>query len=93
MTANNLKARAFRLMTSLPGLKQIKEKELSKVDQTIGDKFRDIFDEQTFLTRLPAKGLSADQILADLNQYESIGKIDWRKGRASGQYFFLCFDV
>ena len=86
-----MKEKSFKLLIRLPIVRGIAEKELSDVDKTIADQFRKVFDSQTFLTELPKNGQKSDQIINDLKKYEKIGKIDWRRGRASGIESFFKF--
>jgi hypothetical protein len=59
-------------------------KQLSDADNTISDTIRKIFDSQEYITKMPTNGLQSDQIVSKLDQYATIGKVDWMKGRASG---------
>ncbi|CAG2168102.1 unnamed protein product [Oppiella nova] len=62
-------------------------KQLSDADNTISDTIRKIFDSQEYITKMPTNGLQSDQIVSKLDQYATIGKVDWMKGRASGTVY------
>ena len=84
MNIKTLKEQSFKLLVRLPVVSGIAAKELSDVYKTISDQFRKIFDTEVFLKQLQMKVRSAYDVIQDLKIYEKIGKIDWKKGRASG---------
>ncbi|CAG2102045.1 unnamed protein product [Medioppia subpectinata] len=87
LTIKSLKEKSFRLMVRLPYLKEIAAKQLAEVDDTISHQIRKIFDNYSYITNLPLNGLNSDNIVSKLEEYAEIGKIDWRRGRASGTVY------
>ena len=85
VSVKSLKQKSFKLLLKVPKIREIADKELNKVDQTIADQFGKIFGDARFRTCLPARGLTSEEIMAEMSRNDSISKIDWKRGRASGE--------
>ncbi|XP_790556.2 sphingosine-1-phosphate lyase 1 [Strongylocentrotus purpuratus] len=75
----------FKFVKSLP---IIKDKIKAEIDKNVSDIARDLFPLKpgdSYITELPAKGLTRENILNKVNKdYKPMGGIDWKGGKVSG---------
>ena len=57
------------------------------VDKAIVEQCRAIYKGEKFLVNLPAEGLQKADILTLFKKYQSLSKVNWRGGRASGTVY------
>lgn len=69
------KARAFRLLISLPFIRSIAAKEMASMDKTVVKQCRKIYQGESFMQTLPRKGFTPDQIYGQLKKYQDLSKI------------------
>lgn len=82
-----MKGRLFRLFIRLPYIRGIAAKEMGGVDKAIVAQCRAIYKGEKFLVTLPSEGLGKADILERFGKYQSLSKVDWRGGRASGTVY------
>eukprot|EP00731_Ephydatia_muelleri_P023907 Em0016g178a len=78
------KKSAFAIIRSLPIVKGKIKAELDKAKQSLeNDNFVHVPGEKICL-ELPAKGLTAEEVLKEISDLNSIATVEWKKGWASG---------
>lgn len=83
----SFKGRLFRLFIRLPYIRGLAAKEMGGVDKAIVEQCRAIYKGEKFLVNLPAEGLQKADILTLFKKYQSLSKVNWRGGRASGTVY------
>ncbi|KAM7538691.1 hypothetical protein Aperf_G00000052387 [Anoplocephala perfoliata] len=83
----HMKAILFKWATSLPYLRNIKNKKIREVEidifKTIHGKLKDL----GYRTRIPERSSSADEVLKVAESYNTDSVVSWRKGRISGAVY------
>ena len=79
-----LKKTVFRLFRKLPFVKAKISREMSKSLATLSDIFLKETSGEVIRDELPAKGMSREDLLKELDTLEGMGEIDWEAGRVSG---------
>lgn len=81
------KKRFFQFARCLPGIKDIANKELVKINDTFEKEALHRLKEVPFIVQLPEDGLSHEDILQKVKNCVYLGDYDWKGGRVSGTVY------
>lgn len=81
------KKRIFKYVRYIPYVKQKIEKELYKFDNDFKKSTIERSGGLDFILTLPEIGLSANEVLAKVDQYIDLGKFNWDNGSVSGAVY------
>jgi sphinganine-1-phosphate aldolase len=78
---------AFRVARSLPVVSSMIEKELAKTRRNIEKDLLTSQPGETYRLALPDKGLTYDEIMRELDNFDKLNKYDKKSGRVSGCFY------
>ncbi|KAK2160004.1 hypothetical protein LSH36_142g07003 [Paralvinella palmiformis] len=89
-----IKKSTFRFVRKLPYVRTKIKEEMAKTYNELENTFHSATKGQSFVQKLPDKGLNEVDVLKELQKYKSLGEIfegmmdvDWKKGACSGTVY------
>ncbi|XP_072881452.1 sphingosine-1-phosphate lyase 1 [Hemitrygon akajei] len=77
----------FRMMRKLPFLAASIQKQLDKALNDLSSSVLTLEDGMTYVTSLPAHGLTESDLLLKVKEYTAMGETCWEKGQVSGTVY------
>lgn len=81
------KKAVFRVARKLPHVKNMIEKEITKMSDGMSDDLNKAIDNTPYLVKLPEKGWSTEKIIEEATRYTEFGTFKWESGCASGTVY------
>ncbi|XP_076064939.1 sphingosine-1-phosphate lyase [Oratosquilla oratoria] len=77
----------FRLVRRIPQVRAKIEEEINKVSESMEKEMNENIKHAGYLTSLPSKGWSVEEIIKETEEYCGYGTFDWESGCASGTVY------
>uniref|UniRef100_A0A6P7FCP7 sphinganine-1-phosphate aldolase n=1 Tax=Diabrotica virgifera virgifera TaxID=50390 RepID=A0A6P7FCP7_DIAVI len=87
------KKTVFRLARRIPAIRRKIETELDTIAKSFEDDIKKSTSTVTYITELPQKGLTNDELIQCLDQNLSLGEYNWKGGKVSGAVYFYNQDL
>ncbi|XP_011206921.2 sphingosine-1-phosphate lyase [Bactrocera dorsalis] len=87
------KRQFFRLVKKLPAVRRKIDAEISKAKRDFESEISKSCNDLSWSLKLPANGLSRDEILQLVDKHLNIGHYNWREGRVSGAVYGFKADL
>ncbi|KAF0312527.1 Sphingosine-1-phosphate lyase [Amphibalanus amphitrite] len=85
--SSRFKKRLFRLVRTIPAVRRKIEKETRHMQDNMNAEIVRMNAGMPFLRRLPDRGISAEQVLAEARRYCALGKFSYKEGCLSGTVY------
>lgn len=82
-----LKRKIFKLARKIPSVQKKISSSLEKTSKVIDDSIKKSINSDAYMTVIPEKGLSDDEVLNELKRYRGYGNINWQEGWCSGMIY------
>uniref|UniRef100_UPI00398F6514 sphingosine-1-phosphate lyase 1-like isoform X2 n=1 Tax=Pristiophorus japonicus TaxID=55135 RepID=UPI00398F6514 len=77
----------FRIVKKVPFLAASIQKQLNKALDELSSSVLTLKDGMTYVTSLPARGMTESELLVKLKDYSTMGDVQWEKGQVSGTVY------
>ncbi|XP_043282236.1 sphingosine-1-phosphate lyase [Venturia canescens] len=81
------KRQVFKLVKMIPSVKKRLETELVAMNKSLEEDLLQRLKRDSFVTKLPEKGLTPEQVLDKVKKYTELGSYDWKGGKVSGTVY------
>ncbi|XP_020501767.1 sphingosine-1-phosphate lyase 1 isoform X2 [Labrus bergylta] len=85
---SRIKKQCFRLVRKIPFVGGAIQSQLNKALDDMSTSLCTLKDGMSYIKQLPSKGLSQDQVLDKIRDYETLSEVQWEKGCVSGAVYW-----
>ncbi|XP_035256088.1 sphingosine-1-phosphate lyase 1 [Anguilla anguilla] len=84
---SRIKKQCFRLIRRIPFVGATIQAQLNKALDDMSVSLCTLKEGMSYIKSLPAHGLTQTQVLGAIKQYDSLGEVQWEKGKVSGAVY------
>ncbi|KAJ8360024.1 hypothetical protein SKAU_G00165490 [Synaphobranchus kaupii] len=84
---SRIKKQCFRLIRKIPFIGATIQTQLNKALDDMSVSLCTLKDGMSYITSLPAQGLTQVEVLDAIKQYDTLGEVQWEKGKVSGAVY------
>ncbi|XP_039611043.1 sphingosine-1-phosphate lyase 1 isoform X1 [Polypterus senegalus] len=81
------KKQFFKMIRRVPFIGTAIQKQLNKALHDMATNLFTLKEGMSYITDLPSKGLSQQEVLQKLNEYTSLAEVQWQSGKVSGTVY------
>lgn len=85
---SRIKKRCFRLIRKIPFIGTTIQGQLNKALDDMSQSLCTLKEGMTYTKRLPPKGLTQEQVLQRIREYQTLNEVDWESGKVSGAVYW-----
>ncbi|XP_063047447.1 sphingosine-1-phosphate lyase 1 [Engraulis encrasicolus] len=85
---SRIKKRFFRLVRKIPFVGNTIQTQLNKALDDMSESLCSLKDGMTYTKSLPKQGLTHEQVLQRIREYQSLNEVDWENGKVSGAVYW-----
>ncbi|XP_041921714.1 sphingosine-1-phosphate lyase 1 isoform X1 [Alosa sapidissima] len=85
---SRIKKRCFRLIRKIPYIGTTIQGQLNKALDDMSQSLCTLKEGMTYTKRLPPQGLTQEQVLQRIQEYQTLNEVDWTSGKVSGAVYW-----